>query len=156
MFYKIFLSPQVKRSVIIINKHGIYDLPHELSNDLRLRILGCLQAFLAWRRPKTLSPKSFYNSWGNDIRHPIPLLWTCTIFRPFEWDFDYNQLRISLPRPRSSRTFFEIKLIFLYCLVPLMYYRSGSFIFPSCVSIILCSLFSILGIFWVWLRPVFL
>ena len=27
----------MKRSVIATNKHGIYKLPHELSNDLRLR-----------------------------------------------------------------------------------------------------------------------
>ena len=40
MFYQIFFSPQVKRSVIINNKHDIYELPHELRNDLRLRILG--------------------------------------------------------------------------------------------------------------------
>ena len=40
MFYQIFFSPQVKRSEIIIYKHGIYEFPHELSNDLRLRILG--------------------------------------------------------------------------------------------------------------------
>ena len=39
MFDEIFLSPQVKQIVIIIisNKHGIYELPHELSNDLRLK-----------------------------------------------------------------------------------------------------------------------
>ena len=30
----IFLSSQVKRSVIISNKHGIYELPHKLPNDL--------------------------------------------------------------------------------------------------------------------------
>ena len=36
----IFCSPQVKRSVIICNKHGIYELFHELPNKLRLRILG--------------------------------------------------------------------------------------------------------------------
>ena len=36
MFYQILVLPQVKRSVIIINEHGIYELP----NDLRLRILG--------------------------------------------------------------------------------------------------------------------
>ena len=36
---QIFFSPQVKRSVIISNKHGIWELPHELPNDLRLRIL---------------------------------------------------------------------------------------------------------------------
>ena len=40
MFYKIFLSPQVKRWAIITYKHGIYKLPHEFVNDLRLRILG--------------------------------------------------------------------------------------------------------------------
>ena len=40
MFYQIFLSPQVKRCPIITYKHGIYELPHELTNDLRLRILG--------------------------------------------------------------------------------------------------------------------
>ena len=40
MFYQIFLLPQVKRCAIITYKHGIYELPHELPNDLRLRILG--------------------------------------------------------------------------------------------------------------------
>ena len=39
MFYQIFLSRQVKRRVIISNKHGTCELPHELPNDLRLRIL---------------------------------------------------------------------------------------------------------------------
>ena len=37
MFYQIFRSPQVKRSAIISNKHGIYEVPHELSNDVKLR-----------------------------------------------------------------------------------------------------------------------
>ena len=36
MFYRIFLSPPVKRWAIIIYKHGIYQCPHELPNDLRL------------------------------------------------------------------------------------------------------------------------
>ena len=40
MIYQIFFSPQVKQRLIISNKHGIYELPHELPNDLRLRILG--------------------------------------------------------------------------------------------------------------------
>ena len=40
MFYHIFISPKVKLSVIISNKHGIYDLPHEMPNDLRRKILG--------------------------------------------------------------------------------------------------------------------
>ena len=40
MFYQIFLSPQVKRWTITTYKHGIYDLPDELPNDLGPRILG--------------------------------------------------------------------------------------------------------------------
>ena len=40
MFYQIFLSPLVKRWAIVTYKHGIYELPHEWPNDLRLRILG--------------------------------------------------------------------------------------------------------------------
>ena len=39
-FYQNFLSPQVKQSKIISNKHGIYNLPPELPNDLKLRISG--------------------------------------------------------------------------------------------------------------------
>ena len=39
MFFQIFLSPQVKRSMSIINTHGIFELPHMLANNLRLRIL---------------------------------------------------------------------------------------------------------------------
>ena len=37
MSYQIFLSPQVKREAIITYKHGIYENPHELPNDLRNR-----------------------------------------------------------------------------------------------------------------------
>ena len=40
MFDKTFVSPQVKRIVIISNKHGIYELPQKLPNDFRLRTLG--------------------------------------------------------------------------------------------------------------------
>ena len=40
MFYQNFFSPQVKRWVIINYKHGIYQLPYQLPNDLRLRKLG--------------------------------------------------------------------------------------------------------------------
>ena len=40
MFYQIFRSPKVKRCAVITYKHGAYELPHEIPNDLRLRILG--------------------------------------------------------------------------------------------------------------------
>ena len=40
MFDKILFSPQVKRSIFISNKHGMYELLHVLSNDSRLKIQG--------------------------------------------------------------------------------------------------------------------
>ena len=40
IFYQVFLSLQIKRCAIITYRHAIYELPHELPNDLRLRILG--------------------------------------------------------------------------------------------------------------------
>ena len=40
MFDKILLSPQVKRNVIINNKNGMSELPHELPNNLRLMTFG--------------------------------------------------------------------------------------------------------------------
>ena len=36
MFYQIFRLPQVKRCTIITYKHGMYELLHELPNDLSL------------------------------------------------------------------------------------------------------------------------
>ena len=39
MFYQIFLLSQVKRGLIIINKYGIHELPHELAKEFNLRIL---------------------------------------------------------------------------------------------------------------------
>ena len=43
MFYQILISPQVKRRKIITYQQGIYDLPRELPNELRLRNLGNLE-----------------------------------------------------------------------------------------------------------------
>ena len=37
MFCEIFFSPQVKRIAFIAYKHDMYDLPHKLLKDLRLR-----------------------------------------------------------------------------------------------------------------------
>ena len=39
-----FHHVQVKRSVIISNKQGVYQLPHELPNDLTLILVGFLGA----------------------------------------------------------------------------------------------------------------
>ena len=40
MFYQIFLSLQVKGCAIITYKNGVYELPRELANDLKIKILG--------------------------------------------------------------------------------------------------------------------
>ena len=40
MFYQFFLSSQVKRSVIVSNKHTIYELRHELPNNISFKNLG--------------------------------------------------------------------------------------------------------------------
>ena len=40
MFLQIFLSSQVKQCVIITYKHGIYELPHNLLKEMKLKILG--------------------------------------------------------------------------------------------------------------------
>ena len=40
MFYQFFFSPQVKRWAILTYKLGICESSRELSNELRLKILG--------------------------------------------------------------------------------------------------------------------
>ena len=39
MFYKTLIPPQVNRWEIFTYKHGIFDSPHELLNDLNQEIL---------------------------------------------------------------------------------------------------------------------
>ena len=64
MFYQIFRSPQVKRCAIITYEHGMYVLPHELPNDVRLRILenceipGKYQNPIEWRPAPRPLPKT--------------------------------------------------------------------------------------------------
>ena len=38
MFYQIIFSLQVKQCAIATYKYGIYELPHELSSKLKIRI----------------------------------------------------------------------------------------------------------------------
>ena len=40
MFCQIFPLPQLERWVIVTYNQGINELPNELQNDLRLRLLG--------------------------------------------------------------------------------------------------------------------
>ena len=39
MFNQFFVLPQMKRCVVNTSKHGLYELLHELSKELRLKIL---------------------------------------------------------------------------------------------------------------------
>ena len=48
MFDENLSSPQVKRILIISNNHGIYELPHELTNDLKLTKLITPRHFRRW------------------------------------------------------------------------------------------------------------
>ena len=69
-FFTFFLLPQVKQWAIITYKHGIYELPQELSNDYRFRISRnwkmpgqCLKS-IEWY-PRTQSPcqnENFFNT----------------------------------------------------------------------------------------------
>ena len=123
---------------------GLFELINSIIRLILICTLRTIRSFFFFFQYSFYLVSSF-NVWKrspfiHDIRRPIPFLWTYTKFRPFESDFDYNQLRISLPGPRLSRIF-EIKLIFYYYLVPLLYHRSGSFITPSCVLIICRSIF---------------
>ena len=54
MSYQLFLSPQVKQWAIITDKHGIYELPHELPSDLKLYEIRRWGGLCAHTRKKTL------------------------------------------------------------------------------------------------------
>ena len=65
MVEPIFRSPQVKRCAIITYKHGIYELPHELPNDLKLRILG------NWKISVKFSRSGEWVGFPKEIRSPL-------------------------------------------------------------------------------------
>ena len=85
VLYQILLSPKVKRSVIISNKHGIYQLPYELPKELGIRThQGNVKTFWNYSLLSSLSPeikilsiiaKSF---WKIEIEL-FPLCSTCAI-----------------------------------------------------------------------------
>ena len=64
MFYKIFLSPQMKRWTITTYEHGIYELPHELPNDLRPHDIFATGGGLGVHTRKKKKTKDFRKS-GN-------------------------------------------------------------------------------------------
>ena len=62
IFCQIFLSPQVKRGEIISIKNSICKLPHELLNDLRLRIVGNQEISRKSKNCTKLKSSPYYSS----------------------------------------------------------------------------------------------
>ena len=56
MFYQIFLSPQVKRWVIIAYKHDIYELPNELPSPRAKTEVLLILAENSWKTEIKLFP----------------------------------------------------------------------------------------------------
>ena len=68
MFDEIFPSPQVKQTLIIINKYGIYELPHELANEFAK--LAKLAKFTGWRSLIIINKYGIYelpHEFANDL-----------------------------------------------------------------------------------------
>ena len=64
MFYQISFSLQLKPSGIISNKHGICELPHELLNNLKPKLLGNQEISEKPRNARGLLPSTqpYYQS----------------------------------------------------------------------------------------------
>ena len=73
IYYQIFFSPQVKRCAIITYKHGIYDLPHDLPNSLRLSDCRCHLGLICKFISRKYSSKYGKPAFGN-LTHDQPLL----------------------------------------------------------------------------------
>ena len=101
MFYQIFLSPQVKRCVIIIYKHGIYELSHEFPNDLRnISKLSKLHRMIA-QCPNPRQNESFCQYWKKTLEKGK----CCAPF--------HTKTRVSLKYPVSHCSYRQIKAKFL-------------------------------------------
>ena len=91
MFHQIFFSPKVKWSVIISNKHGIYELLHELSNNLRVSLLGSLKKVRkTWKTYKLIPSLSakiiFFNTSQKLVEKRN---WTFPVWHYFAWKLEF-------------------------------------------------------------------
>ena len=82
MFYQIFLSPQVKRWANITYKHGRYELPHDLPNDLRLRNFP--RGALLFMKTRVSQP--IFCNWLSLVK----LSWSWLVQDPFKLNFFDN------------------------------------------------------------------
>ena len=115
MIYQFLFSPQVKRSAIISNKHGIYEFPHKWLNDLRLRIRE-YQENLKPRQNDSPMPsppakmkiflKLAKNSWKTKIK-PFP---QCATWNPEPFPNIARMIVGSTPHIAKSRRYSNVKI----------------------------------------------
>ena len=91
MFHQIFFSPKVKWSAIISNKHGIYELLHELSNNLGVSLLGSLKKVRkTWKTYKLIPSLSakiiFFNTSQKLVEKRN---WTFPVWHYFAWKLEF-------------------------------------------------------------------
>ena len=118
-FSQIFLSSLVKRWAIVTYKDGIYELSHELPNDLRLRILrnleilgNCLNFTEWWPSPQSSSQyENFVNTsrklLGNK-NETFPVVhyftWKLELVSDFFWVIFSETFFLILTCPRPLQT----------------------------------------------------
>ena len=96
MFQQIFISLQVKRSVMISYKHCIYELPDELSNDLKPRILGNQEKLGKSQNFIELLPSAQSLPPGNE--DPLALAKTRSLLTPPKSQPASKELTMNLPK----------------------------------------------------------
>ena len=118
IFCQISLSPQVKQSVDISNKHVMHELPHKLPYDLKLSILGNLkisrksQNFIN-SQPSTQSSsqnKNFVNTSKSLLKNRN---WTVLVVAFFTWTLKFVSNILSMI-VASQNFHFSKQRIYLY------------------------------------------
>ena len=108
-FDQIFLSLKMKGSVIISNKHGIFELPHEFSNNLRLRKISKIY--------RVIAQGSVYltNNFFSNARKKLPKNrnWTFPVVFYFSWKLKFiSNISSMIAGMKLIRMNLGVKLIF--------------------------------------------
>ena len=124
MFYQILLSPQVKRSAIISNKLGIYELPIKWPNDLRFLIIENLERSTKSQKFLELQPSAQSSSQNKSFVDTSKKLLknrnqNFSVFPYFTWKLEFVQNK---QHPKTPNSLIPPKerfqpLTFFYCLI---------------------------------------
>ena len=111
LFCETFLSPQVKRHVIISNKYGIKSFTHELPKNVRLRKLGNIKEISKRHTAIAMPPKKArpkYPAHDRSPQHQPPNwanTWNRSLASPSHsnhWPISTDKLGTRLPIPPQS------------------------------------------------------